>query len=224
MSPGMSATTKLCSGADAHDAEVRMQGRERVVGDLRLRVRDRGDQGRLAGVRHAEQADVGQHTQLELQLLLLARPAGRLLARCTVRARLEVQVAEAAVAALGDQHLLARHEQFDDQIVGLGIADDRADRHAQHDVGGSRAELVGAAPAFAVARFVAARVTEVDQRVEVAVALRVDAAAPAAVAAVRPAERQELLAPKAHATGAAVAGRDIDGGFVDELHRDNFRG
>ena len=94
-------------GRDADDAEIRMQRRERIVGDLRPRVRDRRDQRRLAGVRHAEQADVGEHAQLEPQRALLARPAGRLLARRAVGAGLEVQVAEAAVAALGEQCALA---------------------------------------------------------------------------------------------------------------------
>ena len=100
----------------------------------------------------------------------------------------------------------------------LGVADDGAHRHAQDDVVGGGAELVGATPALAVARLVAARVAEVDQRVEVAVADREDAAAPSAVAAVRPAERDELLAPKAHAAVAAVAGDDVDRRFVDESH------
>ena len=80
------------------------------------------------------------------------------------------------------------------------------------------AELVGAAPGFAVARLVAARVAEVDQRVEVAVGHRIDAAAAPAVAAVRAAEGDEFLAPEARAAVAAVAGGDVDRGFVDEFH------
>jgi hypothetical protein len=46
---------------------------------------------------------------------------------------------------------------------------------------------------------VAARVAVVDQRVDVAVGHRPDAAAAAAVAAVGAAEGNELLAPEAHA-------------------------
>jgi hypothetical protein len=37
--------------AQIHDAEVRLERRERVVGDLRLRGRQRGQQRRLARVR-----------------------------------------------------------------------------------------------------------------------------------------------------------------------------
>jgi hypothetical protein len=86
----MSATTKLFSGADAHDAEVGVQGREGVVGDLGLRIRNRGDQRRLAGVRLAQQADIGQHAQLQPHLLDFTRPARRLLTRRTVGGGLEM--------------------------------------------------------------------------------------------------------------------------------------
>jgi len=43
-------------------------------------------------------------------------------------------------------------------------------------------------------------------------------AAAAAITAVGTAERNELLAPEAQAAAAAVAGGDVDGGFVNELH------
>ena len=56
------------------DAEVRMQGRERVVGDLRARRRDGGDEARLAGRGVADERDVGDGLQLEEDVAL---PAGR---------------------------------------------------------------------------------------------------------------------------------------------------
>ena len=59
---------------------------------------------------------------------------------------------------------------------------------------------------------------EIDQGVEVLVGHQPDAAAVAAVAAVRAAERDELLAAEADAAVAAVAGDDLDFGFVDEFH------
>ena len=77
--PGTSATTKLRSSLRRDDAEIRRQRRERVVGDLRAGRRDARDQRRLAGVREADQADVGEQLQLEPQVLVLARlsPAAR---------------------------------------------------------------------------------------------------------------------------------------------------
>jgi hypothetical protein len=73
-------------------------------------------------------------------------------------------------------------------------------------------------PGLAVARLVAARVAVVDQGVDVAVGLRPHAAATPAVTAIGAAEGDELLAAEARATAAAVAGGDVDRGFIDELH------
>ena len=78
---------------DAHHAEIRMQGGEGIVGHLGACGGNRTDKRRFAGVRHAEQADVGQHLEFELQHALLAGRAGRALARRAVGARLEMQIA-----------------------------------------------------------------------------------------------------------------------------------
>ena len=55
----MSATTNSVVVVEAHDAEVRLERRERVVGDLRLGRRDHADQRALADVREADEGDVG---------------------------------------------------------------------------------------------------------------------------------------------------------------------
>ena len=47
-------------------AEHRLERRERVVGDLRRRPGEAGEQRRLAGVRQADQAGVGQQPELQL--------------------------------------------------------------------------------------------------------------------------------------------------------------
>ena len=61
-------------------------------------------------------------------------------------------------------------------------------------------------------------VAVVDQRVEAVDRLDDHVAAFAAVAALGPAEFDELLAPERDAAVAAGAGRDIDLGFVEEFH------
>ena len=58
--------------------------------------------------------------------------------------------------------------------------------------------------------------TEVDQRVDVVAGDQIHRSARAAVAAVGPAARDELLAAEAHGAPAAVAGRDFDVDFVNE--------
>src|SRR3546814_15305629 len=60
----------------ADDAELWAQGSERIGADLCLRVADRVDEGRLAGVGQADQPGVGEQFQPQPHPHLLARPAG----------------------------------------------------------------------------------------------------------------------------------------------------
>src|SRR5690606_25515022 len=61
-------------------------------------------------------------------------------------------------------------------------------------------------------------VAEVDQGIQPVHRLDQDVAAASAVAAVRPAELDELLAPERHAAVPARARLDIDLGLVEEFH------
>src|SRR3546814_5283874 len=63
-----------------------------------------------------------------------------------------------------------------------------------------------------------------DQGVEVLRRLQPHAAAVAAIAAIGPAERDELLAPETDAAVAAVSGSDGDFGFVDQFHGAGIKG
>src|SRR3546814_6962471 len=89
------------------------------------------------------------------------------------------------------------------------------------DDGGVLAALAVALLAHAVLAALRAEpllVAEVDQGVEVLRRLQPHAAAVAAIAAIGPAERDELLAPETDAAVAAVSGSDGDFGFVDQFH------
>ena len=59
----------------------------------------------------------------------------------------------------------------------------------------------------------------IDQRVQIVGGHEDDVAALAAVAAVGPAELDELLAAKAHRAAAAVAAFQVDLALIEELHR-----
>ena len=74
MRPGTSAIVgpALVLVAEVHDAEVRLERRERVVGDLGLRGGQGREQRGLAGVRQPDEPDVGDEPQLEAQPVLLA--------------------------------------------------------------------------------------------------------------------------------------------------------
>ncbi len=101
-------------------------------------------------------------------------------------------VAEAAVAALGDDDALARLLQVGDHLSALLVEHLRAFGHLQHGVGAAPA---GAVPAHAVHAGLGLEVllvAIVDQRVEPAGAFDHDVAAAPAVAAVGPAELDEF--------------------------------
>ena len=122
------------------------------------------------------------------------------------------------MAALRNQQALAVGGQVADLLVGRGIDHDRTDRHADECVLAALAGHLAAHAVLAALRAVDTLVAEVDQGIDALVGNQPDAAAAAAIASVRATERNELLAPEADAAAAAVAGMDVDGGFVDKFH------
>src|SRR5439155_20234714 len=135
-----------------------------------------------------------------------------------VGARLEMQIAQPSLTALGEQRARSVLREIGHELAGFGIGDDGADRDAQHDIFGAASILVGATPLLAVLGAVDACVTVIDQRIDVAIGDCVDAAAASAVAAVGPAPGHVLLTSKRDRAIAAVPGDHLDDGFVDEFH------
>ena len=79
---------------------------------------------------------------------------------------------------------------------------------------------VVAAAALAVLAPIGARYAKVSQRVHALDSFQVNAAAKTPVAAVRAAEGHGLFAAKTHTTAAAVAGLNLELGFIDKFHGD----
>ena len=73
-------------------AHERVERRERVRRDARVRVRDGAQQRRLSRVGQAHQAHVRNRLELQLHLEALRLFARRRLARCTVRRRRKVRI------------------------------------------------------------------------------------------------------------------------------------
>ena len=105
-----------------------------------------------------------------------------------------------------------------EHLARVRVADARAGRHAHVQVAPLAAVHLPALAVRAALGPVAAPVAEVDEGVQVLVGDQPDAAAVATVAAVRPAARDELLAPEARNPVAAITGLDLDSRFVDEFH------
>ena len=183
-----------------------------------MAARDGRQEGRLAGIGQADEPGIGDQLQAQPDPALLALEARIGAARGAVGRGREIGVAEAAVAALGEQDALADLGHVGDQRLAVLVEDLRAGRHLEHHV---RALGAGAVPAHAVPALLGLEmllVAVVDQRVQALDALGPDVAAAAAVAAVRPAELDEFFAPERDAAGAAVAGADVDLGLVEEFH------
>ena len=71
--PGDVGDDELAAVRRLDGAEHRRERRERIVGDLRPRVREARDERRLAGVRQPDERCVGEQLQAQLDRALLAR-------------------------------------------------------------------------------------------------------------------------------------------------------
>ena len=81
--PGNVGDDEAPAGIGAHDAEVRRERRERIVGNLGARGRHGADERALARVGQTEQPDVSEHAELELRAAGARRPRRA----CAVAAR-----------------------------------------------------------------------------------------------------------------------------------------
>ena len=109
-----------------------------------------------------------------------------------VDGRFEVDVAQAAFAALGEADALAVISEVGNDFVCIEVADKGADGHFEDDVVRTCAVAVGAMTFFAVFGLVAFDEAVFDEGVGVFVGFCPDAAAFATVAAVRTAARYEF--------------------------------
>src|SRR5207249_5797102 len=128
----------------------------------------------------------------------------------------EARIAASAARAADDEQALARPCEVAEELAGLALGHDGADRHAEHEV---FARGAGAIVAFAVLTalgLVVTLVVVVEERGERGIGLEEHRAAGAAVAAVGTAARHELFAAEGNAAGAPVAALDEDVDLVDE--------
>ena len=133
-----------------------------------------------------------------------------------------MQVAKAAIAALGQQHALPDHGQIGNHRFFVFVDDLGAHRHAQQHVIAVAPRALAAHAVLAIVGKEMLLIAEIDQRVQPLNGLDPDRAAIAAIAAIRAAEFNELLAPERDAAATARAGADIDFGKIEKFHRTDF--
>ena len=130
-------------------------------------------------------------------------------------------VAQSAEAALGRDEAGARDGQIREHLAVLA-AHHRAHRHLQHEIFAAGAVAPVAGAVRAALRLDVRAVLEVQQGVDLGGHLKHDVAAVPAVAAVRAAERFELLAVDGRAAVAAVACLQVQGCAINELGHGGF--
>ena len=108
--------------------------------------------------------------------------------------------------------------QVGDQGLAVFFIDLRAGRHFHHRVVAIGAGHHLALAAFAILGLHMLLEAVVDQGVEIVHRLDPDIAAPAAIAAIRPAIFDEFLAPERDAAIAASAAGSIDLGDIEKFH------
>ena len=199
-----------------HHAQVRDQGGERVIGDLRPGRGHRRDHGGLAGVGEADQADVGDRLELQDEITLLPRLAlegepGRLAARRGQRG-----VAEPAPAARGGHEPGAGTDEVGEHLTVRGL-DLGPVRHRDDEIGAVGSGPVRALALPAVTGPADRTAVEVEQGRRARVHLEDHVTAAPAVAPVRAAERLELLPVDRGAAVAAVASLHLQRDPVGEL-------
>ena len=221
--PGHVGDGEAAVAAQLHDAQIRRQRGERIIGDLGTCGGDAGDERRLAGIGEADQTDVGEQLQFEPKVFDLAGLAWLDLPRRAIGRCGEPGVAHAPASAVCNEHALTFFGEVRKEPVRLaGIASllvhERPDRYRQLEIGASVSRAVRALPVIATLGGELRVETEVDERVGMRARDDEDRSAVAAVAAARPAARHELLAPERQAPAAAVARGDVNVDLVDE-HR-----
>ena len=109
-------------------------------------------------------------------------------------------------------------DHVDHFLSRVSVGDNRAHRNAQLDVLSRSSVAICASSVLPVWSLMLARVSEVDQRIDVAIGDDPDAAAAPAIAAIGAALGDEFFASEGSASIAAVAGGDFDRRFIDEFH------
>ena len=203
------------AGLYPHHAQIGEQGGEVVVGDLGLGLGYHGEQRGLAHVGEAHQPHVRQQLQFQDDIMGLAGESRLGKAGHLPGGSGEVAVAPAAPTAFAeDIGLAARHVLHD--LAGLCVPHQRAPWNLDDQICAVLAGLPGPLAVGAVASHVLALVAEVHQGGHIVIHLQNDGAAPAAVAAVRPAGSHIFFPVKGHGTVAAVPCPDRDSGLIDE--------
>ncbi len=196
-------------------AEVRHEGGERVVCDLGLGRAEHRDQRGLTRAGKTHQRHIRDGLEFQDGVKLLPRLTELREPRGLAPGGGQRRVAATTAAATGEDQVTPNADQVRD-LLAVRPQDDSAVRHRQHEI-----HTVGAVPVGALTRTAArgplmGMEVEVEQGRHARVDPEDDVPATTAVAAVRAAERFELLAMNRGAAIPAIPCDDVKDDPVDE--------
>ena len=197
------------------DTKVRHQRGERVVGNLGPSPAQGGDQRRLACAREADQTDVGNNLEFQPDDQVFAGLTKQGEPGCLALGTRQRRVAQPATPALGDHHLSACADHVGQHLPAL-VGHDRPVRDRQNQVVAMRTIAVAASAMAAVLGSAYAAKVVVDQRGHIRIDPQDHRSTWAAVAAIRPTQRFELLAVHRRDAVATAPGDDLERHLVHE--------
>ena len=202
-----------------HDhAEHRVQSRERVVGHLGSRRRNAADQGRFAGIRQPQQANVREQLKFQFEAAAFGGHALRDAARRAVRAAFEMGVAEAMKAALANQDPGALGSQIAQGFIAFEILDEGANRHRNLEIIARNANAIPAHPGLPVARLETPPMAKIDQSIQARGPDDIHAPPIAAIPSIRPAVLNEFFSPKTQTAVPTLPRVHGNHGFIGKFH------
>src|SRR5688572_8988638 len=157
-------------------AKIGDQGCKRVVGNFRPHCGNNRDQCRLTGVRHADNSNIGQEPQFDLQLAIFTGFTRLSKPWATVCRGNEVRIAFAASPAGGEHKTVASLNQIADSLAGPGVASNRSHWHSNDEVLAATPMAIAAHSVLAATGFALFVIAKIQQGRELWICNRDDIA------------------------------------------------
>ena len=207
----------------ANHAQIGMQRGKRIIRHFRACGGYSANQRGFARVGHAQQPHICQHFQFQQQSACFAFLArGELLGRAVHR-RFEMDIAQAAFATFCHAHALPVVGEIGNDFIGVHIANQRANGHAQFNVVCACAVAIGAMPFFAIFGLIAFHKAVFHQRVHIFIGNGKHAAAASAIAAIGPAAWHKFFTTETGCAVASASAKDFYFGFIYKFHESSSR-
>ena len=197
-------------------AELWLERREGICGDLGICTTHCLEHRGLACVRQSHQTDVCDEFEFNVERALNRFSRRMRFVRRLIRAGLEVRVAETALAAWCNDNFLIRFCDVRDKVARRRINNHTAKRDANAEVRRILSVTAFSTALFAVLRKVMRLECELNERVEVGIADENDIATTSAVTTIGTRIRTILLAEQTHDAYATETGSNKNCGFVNK--------